>query len=152
DSEFNLTGQKEAAHLVGSYVSANLFALLGAQVKMGRTFEAGEDRPARDRIVILSHALWRDKFASDPNILGRPITVDGLTRQVVAVMPPEFSFPSPRTQLWMPVRFDPSNVFESWNHGWMPLIARLRPGATLPQAQAELCALVSRIIPLFPFP
>jgi putative ABC transport system permease protein len=151
DSEFNLTGVGEAVHLVGSVVSANLFSLLGVQAKVGRTFEPGEDRPGEDRLVILSHSLWWNKFAGDPSIIGRPITIDGMTRQVAGVMPPEFNFPSPKVQLWMPVRFDPTNVPEFWNHGWMPLIARLRPGATLPQAQSELRSLISRIITLFPF-
>lgn len=152
DSEFNLTGQGEAARLVGSRVSANLFTLLGAPAKIGRTVEAGEDRPARDGVVILSHALWRNKFAGNPGIIGRLIAIDGVARQVVGVMPPEFHFPSSKVQLWMPVRFDPNNRGEFWEHGWMPLIARLRPGATLPQAQHELRALISRIVPLFPYP
>jgi len=151
DSEFNLTGQGAAARLVGSQVSANLFALLGAPAQIGRTFEAGEDRPASDRVVILGHALWRNKFAGDPHIIGRPIAIDGIGRQVVGVMPPEFSFPSPKVQMWMPARFDSSNQGEFWEHGWMPLIARLRPAATLPQAQGELRTLISRIIPLFPY-
>src|SRR5262249_52333620 len=75
DSEFNLTGNGEAVHLVGSMVSANLFSLLGAPAKIGRTFEAGEDRPARDGVVILSHALWRNKFGGDPGIIGRLVTI-----------------------------------------------------------------------------
>jgi hypothetical protein len=109
DSEFNLTGQGEAARLVGTQVTANLFTLLGASAQMGRTFEAGEDRPARDGVVILSHALWRSKFASDPNIIGRPIAIDGVAREVVGIMPPDFGFPSPRIQVWMPTRIDPTN-------------------------------------------
>ena len=151
DSEFTLTGQREAARLVGSQVSANLFSLLGTPARTGRTFAAGEDRPGRDRLVILSHALWQNKFAGDPNIIGRPITVEGLPRVVVGVMPPEFSFPSTKVQLWMPARFDPNDRGEFWEHSWMPLIARLRPGVTQPQAQGELRALISRIVPLFPW-
>ena len=151
DSEFNLTGQREAARLIGSQVSANLFTLLGTPARIGRTFAAGEDRPGRDRVVILSHALWQNKFAGDPDIIGRPITIDGLAREVIGVMPPEFSFLSTKVQLWMPVRFDPSNRGEFWEHGWMPLVARLRPGVTEAQARGELRALISRIIPLFPW-
>ena len=66
-------------------------------------------------------------------------------------MPPEFSFPSTKVQLWMPARFDPNDRGEFWEHSWMPLIARLRPGVTQPQAQGELRALISRIVPLFPW-
>jgi putative ABC transport system permease protein len=148
----NLTGEGEAVHLSSSYVSTNLFSLLGAPARLGRTFEAGEDRPGRDRVVILSHALWQNKFAGDPSVIGRSVTIDGAPRQVVGVMPPEFGFPSIKTQMWMPVRLDPTNEGEFWNYGWMFLIARLRPGATLPQAQGETPALISRMIALAPFP
>jgi predicted permease len=151
DSEFNLTGQRDAARLIGSQVSANLFTLLGTPALTGRTFAAGEDRPGRERVVILSHALWRNKFAGDPAIIGRPITIDGLAREVIGVMPPEFSFPSTKVQLWMPVRFDPTNRGEFWEHGWMPLIARMRPGVTEAQARGELRTLIPRIVPLFPW-
>ncbi|MGH9937359.1 MAG: ABC transporter permease [Blastocatellia bacterium] len=150
-SEFNLTGEGEAIHLVGSVVSANLFSLLGAPARIGRAFEPGEDQPGRDRVVVLSHALWLNKFAGDPGVIGRSITIDGAPRQVVGVMPPEFGFPSTREQLWLPARFDPTNRDEYWEHGWMLLIARLRPGAALPQARSELPALISRIKTLAPF-
>jgi predicted permease len=152
DSQFNLSGQGEAAHLVGSSVSANLFSLLGAQAEIGRTFEASEDRPGQDRIVILSHALWQNKFAGDTSIIGRLITIDGITRQVVGVMPKDFSFPSPNTKIWIPLHLDPNNQIEFWGHGYMPLIARLRQGATIQQSQDEIRSLISQIIPTFPFP
>jgi predicted permease len=152
DSEFNLTGQGEAVHLNGGVVSANLFSLLGVTAKVGRTFEPGEDRPGRDRVVVLSHALWQSRFAADPSIVGRLITIDGAPREVIGVMPPEFGFPSTRMQIWLPARFDPANKGEYWEHGWMLLVARMRPGATLPQAQGELRTLISRIVTTAPFP
>jgi putative ABC transport system permease protein len=151
DSEFNLTGEGEAVHLEGSVVSANLFSVLGAPAKIGRTFELEDGRPGRDRVVVLSHALWRNNFAGDPGVIGRSVMVDGMPRQVIGVMPPEFSFPSTRAQMWIPARFDPTNRGEYWEHGWMLLIARLRPGTTLPQANNELLMLISRIKPLAPF-
>ena len=152
DSEFNLTGEGEAVHLAGSVVSANLFYLLGAPARIGRTFEPGEDRPGRDRVIILSNALWQNKFGGDPGVIGRSITIDGVARQVVGVMPTEFSFPSTKAQLWLPARFDSTQRGEFWEHGWMLLIARLRPGAKLSQAQSELPSLISRIKTLAPFP
>jgi putative ABC transport system permease protein len=151
DSEFNLTGEGEAIHLTGSIVSANLFSLLGVPAAVGRTFEPGEDRPGRDRVVIISHALWQKKFSGDPGVIGRSIMIDGMARHVVGVMPGGFSFPSSRVQMWLPARFDSTQRGEYWEHGWMLLIARLRPGSTLPQAQSELPALISRIRVLAPF-
>ena len=105
--ELNLTGQGEAVRLVGSTVSANLFSVLGRGAALGRTFEAGDDRPGRDRIVLLSHALWQSRFGGDPAAVGRTITVEGVDRQVVGVMPPGFHFPSASAQLWVPLRLDP---------------------------------------------
>lgn len=152
DSEFNLTGQGEAARLVGSRVSANLFTLLGVEAKLGRTFSSGEDLPARDGVIILSHTLWQNKFGGEPNVIGRPIVIDGVARQVVGVMPPEFSFPSSKVQAWMPVCFDSRDRGEYWEYGWMPLIARLHAGVSESQAHSELHSLIAGIIPLFPYP
>jgi predicted permease len=151
DSGFSITGEGEAIHVAGSIVSTNLFSLLGAPVAAGRTFEPGEDRPGRDAVVILSHALWRNKFAGDPRAIGRSITIDGIARQIVGVMPSEFSFPSTRVQMWVPARFYSTSRDELWDSSWMLLIARLRPGATLPQAQSELPILISRIKTLAPW-
>jgi predicted permease len=80
------------------------------------------------------------------------ITIDGIDRQVIGVMPASFDFPSANTQLWTPLHMDPSNSFDSWNTGFIPLIARLRPEATLAQARGEVRALVARAITLFPYP
>ena len=76
DREFNLTGSGEAARLVGATVSANLFAVLGRGPALGRAFEAGDDRPGRDAIVLLSHALWRRHFGGDPAVVGRAVRFD----------------------------------------------------------------------------
>jgi putative ABC transport system permease protein len=151
DSEFNLTGQGEALRVVGSSTSANLFSLLGARAERGSTFQPGEDQPGQDRIVILSHALWKNKFGGDPTMIGRVITIDGLDREAVGVMPPDFSFPSSGVQLWIPLHLDPTNMADFWGFGYMPLIGRLRAGATLQQAQDEIRPLISHIITTFPF-
>jgi predicted permease len=151
DSEFNLTGQGDALRLAGSSVSANLFSLLGAQPELGRTFEPGEDQPGGDQVVLLSHWLWRNRFGSDPGILRRMMAIDGVDRQVVGVMPPDFGFPSSEVRLWVPLHIDPGNSFDFWNTGFMPLIARLRPVATLMQAQNEIRPLISQTIRLFPY-
>jgi predicted permease len=151
-SEFNLTGQGEAMHLTGSTVSANVFALLGGRAQLGRTFQPGEDRAGADRLVILSHALWRDKFVSDPSVIGRIVKVNGVDRRVVGVMPPDFSFPVSQVQLWIPLHIDSANLDENWVHGFKPVLGRLRPGATLAQAQSEIRSMIAEIIPMFPYP
>jgi len=152
NEEFNLTGLGEALHLIGTPVSANLFSLLSSNAAMGRTFEPGEDVPGRSRLVILSHAQWRDKFSSDPGVIGHVITLDGISREIVGVMPATFDFPSPETQFWIPLNMDSRNAEDFWGKGFMPLVARLRPGATIAQARNELRPMVSLAITMFSYP
>ena len=137
NKEFNLTGSGDPVRLIGNSVSADFFSMLGAQAAMGRTFRDGEDQPDKDRVVILSHALWEHRFQADPNIVGRRITLEGEDREIVGVMPANFLFPSPKTELWVPLHLDPRDAGNYWGDSYMPLIGRLRPGATLEQARAE---------------
>ena len=151
DAMLNLTGHGEARQLLGSFVSSNLFALLGAGAALGRTFEPGEDRPGRDGVVLLSHSLWERAFGADPGVIGRTIVVADRHRQVVGVMPSDFAFPGSETELWIPHHLDPADATAHWGAGYMPLVARLRPGTTLEQARGEIRSLVAETIPLFPF-
>ena len=152
DSEVNLSGQGEAVRLVSSSVSANLFSVLGIGAEIGRTFSPDEARPGRDRVVVLSDTLWRRKFAADPAIIGRMVSIDGIGRQVIGVMPAAFQFPSANAQLWIPMRMDPSDSFDYWHTGFVPLIARLKPDATIAQARGEIRPLIAHAITLFPYP
>lgn len=151
NTAFNLIWQGETERVTGSSVSANLFSVLGAGAELGRTFRAGEDRPGQNELVILSDALWKKQFGSDPSIVGRVVKIDGHDRRVVGVMPPGFAFPSSGTRLWAPLDFDPRNSFDYWNTNFMPLIGRLRDGATLQQARNEIHPLVARAITRFPY-
>ena len=150
--EFNLTGSGEPVRLAGTYVSAEFFSILGAHVQLGRTLFPGEDLAGQDRYVILSYSLWADRFRSDPTILGRSIELEGVNRQVVGVMPPGFRFPSAKTQIWIPLHNDPRSVSDYWAGDFMPVIGRLRPGAALPQARAEIRTFQSHVAALFPWP
>lgn len=152
DSEFNLTGQGEAVRLSGSVVSANLFSVFGVAAEVGRTLSTDAGQPGRDRVVVLSDELWRRKFGADPAVVGRMVSIDGDEREVVGVMPPGFEFPSASTQLWMPLRMDPSNSFDYWHTAFIPLIARLRNRATMIQARGEIRPLIAHAITLFPYP
>ena len=151
-AELNLVVAGDAQRIEGSAVSANLFSLLGAEAGMGDTFSAGQDHPGQDRVAIISDALWRQRFAGDPGVIGRVISVEGVGRQIVGVMPPGFRFPSPEVRLWIPLHLDPNDAEDYWGKGYMPLVARLRPGATLAQARNELHPLILHAIALFSFP
>jgi predicted permease len=152
EAAFNLTGQGQALRVAGSAVSANLFAVLGRRAARGRTFAAGEDRPGRDRLVILGYEVWRTRFGADPSAVGRAVMVDGVAREIVGVMPPGFHFPSGSAQIWIPLRLDPARTEDYWGFGWMPVVARLRPSVTLADAQQELRGMIERTARLFPWP
>ena len=150
--EFNLTHQGEPVRLNGTPVSAEFFALLGARPELGRWFYPGDDKAGHDSYAILSHALWQQRFAGDPSIIGRSIELDGVSRQVVGVMPLDFHFPSRKTQVWIPLHHDPKDTVASWGEDFMPVIGRLHPGTTIPQASAEIRLFQSRVTKLFPWP
>src|SRR5277367_5016774 len=101
DGSFTLTGIDQPVHIVGASVSANLFDVLGVSPEIGRTFVPEEDQP-HYHAVILSHQLWKARFAGDPQIIGHTITLDKSAYTVVGVMPPSFQYPLQRqsSTLW----------------------------------------------------
>jgi predicted permease len=149
--EFNLSGLGEPVRLTGTLVSAELLSILGARPELGRTFYPGEDRAGQDNFVVLSHSLWEQRFDKDPAIIGRSVELEGASRQVVGVMPADFRFPSAKTQVWIPLHNDPGSVPTYWAGDFMPVIGRLRPGASIPQAQAEIRMFQSHVGSLFPW-
>jgi putative ABC transport system permease protein len=150
DEELNLTGMGEPVRLYGESVSAEFFSVLGARPALGATFQRGQDHPGKDSVIVLSQSLWQQKFNSDRNIIGRIITIEGVSRQVVGVMPADFRFSSPKIQFWIPLHLDPNDVGVYWGP-FMPVFGRLRPGATFEQARAEAGTFIPRIRNMFPW-
>src|SRR5579884_128059 len=151
-SESTLNANSKAVRIFASNASANLFAVLGAFVARGRAFEPGEDSRGRDGLIIISDTLWKNIFAADPTVVGRVVQLNGVNRQIVGILPPDFSFPSSKVDAWVPMRLDSSNFLEYWGAGWTPLICRMRPGVGLPQAQGEVRSLVEQFKKTFPYP
>ena len=149
--KLNLAGAGGAVRLQGSAVSANLFSLLGVQPQLGRVFVVGEDQPGRDNLVILSDALWRQKFNANPSVLGRSVVLEGIQRRIVGVMPRDFQLASTKAQFWIPLHLDSRNIGAYWGGGFMPVVGRLRPGTNFPQARAEVRALVPQLRRMFPW-
>src|ERR1051325_7661154 len=139
--ELTLSGVGDATRLPGARADASFFEVLGVQPALGRAFSAAEDQAGTDRVAILSDRLWRARFNGDPAILGKPITLDGITRTIVGVMPRGFTFPA-ASQVWTPLalRLDAGNSF------LVPVIGRLRADATPEQAKSELEA-IARAVP-----
>ena len=148
---FTLKGGGEPMRVAGTRISAELFSILGVRPALGRWLRQGDDEAPRDRFVILSHELWATRFARDERIVGRFVELDGVGREVVAVMPESFQFPSARTQVWVPLGLDRRNTVGYWAGDFMPLVGRLRSGASMAQAHADVRLFQSRIGARFPW-
>ena len=132
-----LTGQGDAARLVGSQVSAAVFPMLGIRPLLGRTFESNEEAAGADAVVVLSEAAWRRYFHADEALIGKIIVLDGRGRTVVGVMPSGFAqmgmhFPDPQAQFWVP--YVPPEP-DSRNRLNVAVMARLAAGVSLPAAE-----------------
>jgi predicted permease len=142
----NLTGAGDATELHSARVSASLLPMLGVEPAVGRNFTAHEDSKGNDQVAILTDSLWRKRFASDPNIAGRPILLDGAPFIVVGVLPPGFVFPGiDAVDLLTPLGKDeaerPPQMTIITN-----VIARLNPGVSIRRADAELTVINSHLI------
>ena len=143
-----LTGAGEPERLTGIPVSENFFQLLGVQPQLGRLFTAEECRWNGPRAALLSHRLWERRFASDPGIVGRAITLNEAPVTVVGVLPASFDFatvfaPGSRIDLYRP--FPLSEETSRWGNT-LSLIGRLKPGVTVGAARAEVSAIAERSI------
>src|SRR4029453_18744234 len=107
--DVSLSGSDEPIRLKSAQVSAAFFDVLRISPMKGRFFAKGEDGPGAN-VAVISHALWRDRFGSDPDIVGRPIEVDGVSRQVIGVAPRGFTYPSSETRIWLPLLIDPTGA------------------------------------------
>jgi putative ABC transport system permease protein len=145
----NLTGAGEPEQLEGQLVTANVLPLLGISPALGRTFANDEDQLGREHVVVLSDALWRRRFNRDPGIINRPVTLNGESFTVVGVMPPNFFFPERETELWLPWAMEPGQAEGRGDH-YFRLVARLKPGTTRAQANAESEAIAARLASEYP--
>ena len=134
----NLTGEGEAERLPVSNVTADFFKVLGVSPIAGRTFQEGEDTPGKNSVCVISYGLWQRRFAADPNVVGRTLMLNNAPVQVVGVMPASFKFPRGEIDLWVPIAFDAKRTAPYFGQ----IIARLKPGVTLGQAQAHTSEIV----------
>ena len=149
DNNFNLTGVGDPERLKGRFVSANLFPLLGVDPQLGRVFTAAEDQPGSQKVVLLSHRLWQRRFGGDPAIVSKTLTLNDETYTVVGVMPARFQFPENDDELWAPIAFSAEDAANRNRH-YLQVIARLKPGVTLAQAQSEMTTIGARLQQQYP--
>ncbi|MEO7964719.1 MAG: ABC transporter permease, partial [Gemmatimonadaceae bacterium] len=133
-------------------VTSDFFQTLGVAPAQGRTFREEEMNRGTDDVVILTDALWRDQFAGDPKVLGRTLQVDGVMRTIVGVLPPAFRFLSSKARLYIPyaTRSEQRLAADRHSGSGSEMIARLRLGISLEEAQAQLDAHDARLAPTSP--
>jgi putative ABC transport system permease protein len=133
-SGFNLIGSGTPERLIGSRVSAGFFAVMGVHPSLGRVLREGEDLPGGPKVVVLSHALWRNRFGGSADLIGQAITLNSESYTVIGVMPEGFRYPDD-AQLWTLFQFDPTSRDRAHS---LEVVARLKPDTTLDQARAAM--------------
>ena len=148
DARFNLTGTGAPVEVPAQVATGNLFDLLGAHAALGRTFTPADAEPGHDDVVVLSHDLWQRQFGSDSGIVGKTLTLNGRPVTVLGVMPASFkwfikenSLTGKPAELWAPNKWTNRQRMGRF----MSVVARLKPGVTDAQAQAEMTTIASRL-------
>ncbi|HKW34116.1 MAG TPA: ABC transporter permease [Candidatus Acidoferrum sp.] len=146
--EVNLTGDGNPQKVNTYRISANLFETLGVQPLLGRGFFAEEEEPGKDQRIVLGHALWEQRYASDPQILGKDIKVDGKSYTVLGVMGKGFDFPLP-AEAWLPLAIDVKDR-ERRDSRWLFVLGRLKQHVSFSEASAEMQAIAQREADAYP--
>jgi putative ABC transport system permease protein len=144
----NITGGDVPVQVKGIHASSGYFDVFGAPFALGRPYTAEEDKPGGPHVAVISSGLWRTRFASDPNILGRTIELTGEPFQVIGVLGPAFKT-DPKADVWLPLEPDPNSTNQGHN---LRCAARLRPGVTVAQADAAMKLAAEEFRRKFPGP
>jgi predicted permease len=144
----DLAGGGPPEEVLGLSVTANLIPLLGVRPLLGRTFYADEEGP-ETKAVVLSYSLWQRRFGGDPNLVGKPILMNGEKYSVIGVMPRGFQYPDRETELWLPLGLQP-DILARRNSHFLKVIGRLKPGRDLVQAQSDMSAVARQLAKEFP--
>jgi putative ABC transport system permease protein len=146
-ANFVLTGQGEPEQFTGGRITPSLFPVLGIRPVLGRSFDESEERPGNGNVVMIGEALWKRRFGSDSSIVGRSLTLNGVSHTVVGVAPAGFSLLS-NGDMWTPLTIDPGREIRV-NHVILA-VGRLRAGVTLEQAQAEMDVVARQVSQQYP--
>ena len=141
---YNLTGDGDPERVAAYAVTANFFPLLGVPPAVGRVFTADDDRPGAPNVTVLSHGLWQARYGGDPQIINRDILLNGEKYTVIGVMPAGFQFFGSDVRLWVPAAFTAKQLANRGGH-YLKVVARMKPGVTLDQANADLAAVMARV-------
>jgi predicted permease len=145
---FRLTGSGEPQEISAARVEPTFFSVLGVRPLMGRAIGPDDDKAGKEHVVVLSHRAWQAQFGGDPHILGRNIQLNNQAYTVIGVMPPSFEKPGWAT-LWTPLVWEPVEKTIRGEHHFLA-VARLKPGVSIKQAQANLDTIASRLAQQYP--
>ena len=148
DVTYTLTGAGDPSVIIGYSFSADYFHVLGVAPLLGRTFLPEEEQPGKNHVAVLSYSLWQSRFGGERNLVGKTITLDGAPYMVVGIMPPGTRYP-PLTDLWTPLTIGPEAANER-GYRYLRVMARLKPGATIEQAQVEMNTIARRLALEYP--
>lgn len=146
----NLTGQGEAERLQGVRMSANAMQMLGVEAAAGRALVPEDDNPNNGRVVMLGYAFWQRRFGGTNAVLGKTITLNSDSYTIVGVLPPRFVIPNAETEIMVPLRLTQDARRTERGSNFLRLIARLKPGVTPAQAEADLAAISNRLRDVYP--
>ncbi|HKS43453.1 MAG TPA: ABC transporter permease [Blastocatellia bacterium] len=155
DIRANLTEVDDPEEIPGQRVTANMFSVLGAYPMLGRAFEGEDGQEGHANLVILSHGLWKRRFGGDPGVINQTIKLNGRPVTVIGVMPPDFQFfikagslTGKQAEIWTPFNLGPD--FRVRRGRFMSAVARLKPGVTVEQAQAEMTQIADSLEQQYP--
>ena len=146
-----ITEAGQAEQVRALIVTPSFFSTLGRQPMLGRAFKEEEAKPGANKQVILAHSQWRTRFGGDPSVIGRDVRMSGQSYKVVGVLPPDFELPGRDIGALVPFAFTPQQMSDAGRgNEFSTMIARLRPGATIEQANAQFKTIIARNVERLP--
>ena len=144
----NITGGDTPERIQGFLVTANFLDAVGVRPIKGRNFAEEENQPGKDGVALVTYSLWQRRFGSDPDILNRTVTTNGITRTVIGVLPEGFNFPK-GSEIYAPIALTPELIKNRGMHTYY-VLGRLKPGASLQTAQADIDTITARLATQYP--
>jgi putative ABC transport system permease protein len=138
EAAIDLTGSGDPERLPSAGVTSAFFDVFGVRALHGRTFQPGEDSVGRNRVVVIAHALWQQRFGGDPSVIGRRIVLNGIPNEVIGVLPPDVEFPQAGAMVFAPVVLSGGPQPPPRAAHFLTVYARLKAGVPMEQARAEM--------------
>jgi putative ABC transport system permease protein len=140
---FTLTGDQQPEAVNGVLASADFGSVMGLAPALGRWFTSEEDAPGKEHVALISDGLWKRRFGTDPQVVGKSVQLNGEPYTIIGVMPPDFNFPNPNYEVWAPLALNSSKYDRT--HGFLQGVARVKPNVTVGQARDDLQSIEEQI-------